>query len=88
MTEFERESLQRQDLKKAEELAKATTSYEKVKEGCDQLAVDTQPIGDRDEWKLVGDDAVRKAMHSKGDWVKEMRKIQEEFTRYKTLISI
>ena len=64
------------------------TSHEKVKEGCDRLAVDIQPSGDRDDWKFVQDDAVRKAMHSKGDWVKQMRDIQEEFTRYKTLITI
>ena len=27
-------------------------------------------------------------MHSKGDWVKQMRDVQDEFTKYKTIISI
>ena len=74
--------------KNIEELAKAKASYEKIKEACDRLAVDTQPSGDRDEWKLVEDDAIKKAMHSKGDWVKQMRDVQDEFTKYKTIISI
>ena len=58
--------------KKAEELAKIMTSFEKVKEGCSQLATEVQPSEYSDEWSTVDDDAVRKAMNLKDTWLKKI----------------
>ena len=73
--------------KKAEELAKITTSFEKVKEGCSQLAIEVQPSECSDEWSTVDDDAVRKAMSLKDTWLKKIDSLKDEFLRYKTLVS-
>ena len=39
------------------------------------------------DWSVVDDDAVRKAMNSKQVWMKKMENLQEEFMKYKTLVS-
>ena len=47
------------NVKRAEEMAKTSSCYEKVMNGTSQLALDIQPSEDND-WSAVGDDAVRK----------------------------
>ena len=75
------------NVKKAEEMAKTKTCYEKVMNGTSQLAVDIQPSEDNYDWAAVGDDVVRKAMNAKQHWVKRLENMDEEFLKYKTLVS-
>ena len=37
------------------------------------------------DWSVVDDHAVRKAMNSKQAWIKKMENLQEVFMKYKTL---
>ena len=74
------------NVKKAEEMAKTNLCYEKVLNGTSQLAVDVQPSEDVD-WSSVGDDAVKKAMKAKKQWVKRLENMDDEFLKYKTLVS-
>ena len=57
------------NVKKAEEMAKTKFCYEKVMNGTSQLALDVQPSEDDVDWSAVGEDAVRKAMNAKKQWV-------------------
>ena len=74
------------NVKKAEEMAKTNLCYEKVMNGTSQLAVDVQPSEDVD-WSAVEDDAVKKAMKAKKQWVKRLENMDDEFLKYKTLVS-
>ena len=74
------------NVKKAEEMAKTKFCYEKVMNGTSQLALDVQPSEDVD-WSAVGDDAIRKAMNAKKQWVKRLENMEDEFLKYKTLVS-
>ena len=75
------------NVKKAEEMAKTKFCYEKVVNGTSQLAVDIQPSVNNDDWSAMGDDAIRKAMNAKKQWVKRLENMEDEFLKYKTLVS-
>ena len=71
--------------KRSDGLARAKANYKKFMESCSQLAVDILP-GEFDEWSLVSDDEVRKAIRSKEDWVRRITKVQNEFINYEILV--
>ena len=75
------------NVKKAEEMAKNKSCYEKVMIGTTHLALDIQPSEEQNDWAAVDDDVVRKAMNAKKQWVKRLESMEEEFLKYKTLIS-
>ena len=62
-------------------------TVEKVMNGTSQLALDVLPSGDDVDWSAVGDDAVKKAMKAKKQWVKRLENMDDEFLKYKTLVS-
>ena len=68
-------------------MAKTKFCYEKVMNGTSQLALDVQPSEGNVDWSAVGDDAIRKAMNAKKQWVKRLESMGEEFLKYKTLVS-
>ena len=63
------------------------TANEKIADDCSKVAIEVQASEDDNDWAVVGDDAVKKAIDSKQNWFKKMENIQEEFMRYKTMIS-